>query len=227
MAHRAEHEKKAGFGVVFDMDGVLIDSAEPHFLSWRQLAEENGRTVTRETFSATFGRQNRDIIPLLFGPVCEDRLVRLAERKEQIYRDLIRHNPPIVPGAVDLVRQLAQAKVAVAIGSSGPPANIQLVVQAMQIGNLVRAIVSGDDVHRGKPDPQVFTLSCERLHLPPDRCAVIEDAPVGIDAAKAAGAKAVAVLIHHPRSAFAHADLIVERLADLSVQMLEHCVFPN
>ena len=86
-------------GVIFDMDGVLVDSATPHFRSWQMLAEENGTSVTRDQFAESFGRQNRDIIPLLFGEVSPRRLQELADRKEELYRHLIRQCAPVVDGA--------------------------------------------------------------------------------------------------------------------------------
>ncbi len=213
-------------GVVFDMDGVLVDSAEPHLRSWQRLAEENGAVVTSEQFSATFGQQNRDIIPTLFGTVSKERMAHLADRKEEIYRDLVRHNPPIVDGAVSLVRDLHRADVGLAVGSSGPLANIQLVLTAMDVTDCISVIVSGDDVTRGKPDPQVFTLSAGRLGIVPSRCVVVEDAPVGVEAARSAGTRTVAVLLHHPSQAFPQVDLIVEKLADLTAERLISLVEP-
>jgi beta-phosphoglucomutase len=211
-------------GVVFDMDGVLVDSAEPHFRSWQELAKENGVEVTREQFGSTFGRHNRDIIPLLFGSVSEERLKALSERKEEIYRELIRDNAPVVPGAVPLVRALHRAGLKVGVGSSGPRANIDLVLRAMEVDEILDAVVSADDVTRGKPDPEVFSLACARLGLDPRRCVVVEDAPAGVEAGKAAGAAVIAVLRHHPAAAFHRADLIVEKLSDLTVPDIVHLV---
>ena len=208
------------FGVIFDMDGVLVDSADAHWESWRRLAQENRRTATRKLFAATFGRQNRDIVPILFGEVSAAKMQALSERKEALYRDLIRGHPPVVPGAVELIRSLFAAGAVLAVGSSGPRANIDLVLGAMGVIDAISVVVSADDVTRGKPDPQVFQLAAERLGLPPGRCIVIEDAPAGVLAAKAAGAHAVAVLIHHPRCAFPQADCLVDRLSDLSVPRL-------
>ena len=216
--------KSPDIGVVFDVDGVLVDSAEPHLRSWQELAGENGREVTREQFAETFGQQNRDIIPRLFGAVSEEALEKLSDRKEEIYRDLVRDCTPIVPGAVDLVRGLHEAGVRLAVGSSGPLANIELVLAAMSAEEIIREIVSADDVTRGKPDPLVFTLACARLGLEPGRCVVVEDAPAGVEAGKAAGASVVAVLMHHPAWALADADLIVEKLSDLSVSEVVHLV---
>ena len=202
------------------MDGVLVDSAAPHFESWRLLGAEHGAEVTQEQFSATFGRQNRDIIPILFGKVSPTQMAALSDRKEAIYRDLIRECAPVVDGAVGLIRGLVSEGVRLAVGSSGPRANIELVLQAMDVDDLVTTIVSADDVTRGKPDPQVFTLSCERLGLPPAKCVVVEDAPVGVEAARTAGTRSVAVLLHHPREVFPDADLIVDRLGDLTAEAL-------
>lgn len=209
-------------GVIFDMDGVLVDSAEAHWQSWRLLLEENGRSASKETFAQTFGKQNRDIIPILFGPVVPGRLIELSDRKEVIYRDIIRDQVPIVDGAVRLINELAEADTKLAIGSSGPLANIQLVLNAMNVAHLFSAIVSADDVTRGKPDPQVFSLACQRLALPPHRCVVIEDAPVGITAARAAGTKSVAVLMHHSVEAFREADVTASRLGALTATTLKN-----
>ena len=189
-------------GVIFDMDGVLVDSAEAHLASWRMLAEECGGNVTDEQFSRTFGMQNRDIVPILFGAVSDSRRAALADRKEACYRKLIGDGAPVMPGAVELVRSLHELGVRLAVGSSGPRQNIDLVLDAMGASEWMTAIVSGDDVTRGKPDPQVFALCAHRLNLDPKWCVVVEDAPVGVEAALAAGARAVAVLTYHPHEAF-------------------------
>jgi len=207
-------------GVIFDMDGVLVDSAEAHLASWKLMAAEHGLSVTESQVAATFGRQNRDIIPVLFGEVSDAKLKALGDRKEELYRDLVRGRAPVVPGADRLVRGLASCGAKLAIGSSAPRANIDLVLEEMGLVALFDVVVSGDEVTRGKPDPQVFTMACARMGLPADRCVVIEDAPAGVTAAKRAGAKGVAVMIHHERSAFAGADLVVGRLADIVVEDL-------
>ncbi len=217
---REAHAPSSPFGVIFDMDGVLVDSAEFHLQSWQALGAEQGRPISREEFLHTFGRQNRDIVPAFFGPVSPQRLTQLADRKEEIYRDLIRRHPPIVEGAVRLVRDLRRAGALLAVGSSGPRQNIELILQGMDVTDLPIAIVSADDVSRGKPDPQVFQIACQRLRLPPQRCVVIEDAPSGVAAAKAAGCRRVAITMHHSREALVAADLIVDRLADITVDQL-------
>jgi beta-phosphoglucomutase len=212
------------WGVIFDMDGVLVDSADAHWRSWELLAAQEGKAVSKDQFAATFGRQNRDIVPMFFSPVSPHRLTELADRKEAIYRDLIRAQPPLVKGASKLVHDLHRAGVALAVGSSGPRANIELVLEALGVRGLGIAIVSSQDVTRGKPDPQVFQIACRRLALPAARCVVIEDAPVGVAAARAAGTRCVAIRMHYPGQALAAADLIVPCLADISAEQLRALV---
>ncbi len=211
-------------GVIFDMDGVLVDSADAHLMSWKQMAEEHGLSVSESQVTDTFGRQNRDIIPILFGDVSPTRLQTLSDRKEEIYRELVRGKAPVVDGAVALVLSLADCGAKLAIGSSAPRANIDLVLSEMSLAECFDAIVSGDEVTRGKPNPEVFAMACQRLRMEPSCCVVIEDAPAGVTAAVRAGALGVAVAIYHPRSAFDGAALTVDRLSDLSADDLYRLV---
>jgi len=208
------------FGVIFDMDGVLVDSARPHFRSWQLLGEENGTTITEAQFADTFGRHNNDIIPRLFGDVPQARLRSLADRKEELYRGIVRENPPIVEGATELISRLHQTGYRLAVGSSGPIENIRLILSALAPTDIFHAIISGDDVTRGKPDPQVFSMACAQLGLAPSRCVVIEDAPVGIQAAIAAGTASIGVGLYHTLTALRNADCAVEKLADVSVDTI-------
>jgi len=150
------------FGVIFDMDGVLIDSADQHFESWRRMAEERGLSVTRSQFDATFGRQNRDIIPIVFGVEDPTEMQRMADRKEELYREIIRTDPPLVPGAAELVQALQATGARLAVGSSAPRANVEMVVGLLGAGDAFVALVTGDEVSQGKPDPMVFRMACDR-----------------------------------------------------------------
>jgi beta-phosphoglucomutase-like phosphatase (HAD superfamily) len=113
------------WGVIFDMDGVLVDSAPAHFESWQRLAREERCSITREQFASGFGRQNRDIIPEFFGPVSAERLAAIAHRKEFIYRELVRAKVPAVEGAGELIAALAAERIPLAIGSAGPRQNME------------------------------------------------------------------------------------------------------
>ena len=207
--------------VIFDMDGVLIDSSSAHLESWRRLAADLGSGITEKKFRETFGRQNRDIIPLLFGGSMDERRVEeLSETKERYYRDLVKGDVPALPGAADLVRNCHAAGLRLAVGSSGHPENIAIALQALGVDGLIECVVSGKDVTIGKPDPQVFLMAAERIGVSASSCVVIEDAPAGVDAALAAGMVVIGVTTGHPRERLARAHLVVDGLNELDPQRI-------
>lgn len=143
-------------------------------------------------FAATFGRTSDDIIRHVWGAdVPDTRVHELDDRKEALYRELIEDRFPEMPGAATLIRGLARSGWAVALGSSGPPENVELAVRKLGIRECLGAIVTGRDVRKGKPDPEVFLIAAERLGAPPARCIVVEDASAGIEAARRAGMRAI------------------------------------
>jgi beta-phosphoglucomutase len=203
--------------VIFDMDGVLVDSFDAHFQSWRRLYGEMGIEYTETAFAADFGRTGRDILHRTLHKELTDAEFREIDgRKEGFYREIIRQKFPAIDGAEDLIDALADDGFRLAIGSSGPPENVQLVLEKLRNGSRISATVNGFDVTRGKPDPQVFQLATERLGVPPARCAVVEDAIHGIEAAKRAGVVAIALTGTAERAQFTKADLVVDSLRELS-----------
>jgi beta-phosphoglucomutase len=178
-----------GLGVIFDVDGVLIDSYQSHFDSWRQLAAEIGRTCSEAEFVRGFGRTSRENIVEQWSDRhwTADEVRQLDDRKEFLFRDLIRGRFPAMPGAADLIRSLHRAGFQIAVGSSGPPENVNLVIEQLDVAEIIECRITARHVTRGKPDPQVFELAAGGLGLPPGRCCVIEDAPAGVRAAHAAG----------------------------------------
>jgi len=194
-------------GVIFDMDGVLIDSYEAHFESWKRLAAETQRQYSREEFVKGFGRTTREVLQEQWTHVelSEERLKKLGDRKEEIFREQICNDFPAMPGCRELIEELKQHGFSLAIGSSGPPDNVNLIVNQLDIGKTIDVLVTGADVTAGKPNPQVFLLAAEMLNIEPSRCVVVEDAPVGIEAARNAGMKCVG---------FASTGRTVEELAE-------------
>lgn len=214
--------------VIFDMDGVLVDSARAHLRSWEMLAEEEGLTMTPQQFKESFGRPSRDIIRLFFGQDRDDQAVRrLDDRKEALYRDLIRDHIPVMDGALALLERLRKEGMALAVGTSGPPANVDLVLKGLGLEACFAAVVTGADVTRGKPDPHVFQLAAGRLGAAPEACVVVEDAPAGIEAAHRAGMKAVALDSTHPAAAFTNADRVIHTLTDLTPEVIIGMIRPG
>jgi beta-phosphoglucomutase len=205
------------YAVIFDVDGVITDSYDAHYQSWQRMFGEIGVDFTDEQFRSTFGRTNRDIFAELYpGEMTAERGRELGDRKELFYREIVNENFTPLPGAVELIDSLHAAGFKLAVGSSGPPENVSLTLKKLGRAHRFAAAVTGADVTRGKPDPQVFLLAAERLDVSPERCAVIEDAPQGIEAANRAGMTSIAVLGTTTRDKLAHAKLVVESLNELS-----------
>jgi beta-phosphoglucomutase len=213
--------------VIFDIDGVLVDSYRAHLQSWQAMAAGMGRELTEAQFAATFGRISREIIAECWGAEAftPQQLAEFDQNKEALYRQIVEADFPAMDGATELITALHAAGFPVALGSSGPPANVQLAIDRLQIGHLVSAIVTGADVTRGKPDPQVFLIGAERLGVPPARCAVVEDAPAGIAAANAAGMTSIALLsTGHTAESVAAAKCLVHSLRELSPERIAELV---
>ncbi|MDH7571729.1 MAG: HAD family phosphatase [Armatimonadota bacterium] len=210
-----------GYGVIFDLDGVLIDSSLLHLESWRIVGQERGFEMSEELFWRTFGMPNRQIFALLFGrPLPEEQADELSEYKESVYRKLAAGRLRPLPGAVELLHALRRDGFKVALGSSTPRSNVQVILDTIGIRHCFNAVVTGNDVTHGKPHPEVFLKAAERLQLPPARCVVVEDAVVGVDAARAAGMRCLAVTTTHPREKLAHADRVVDCLTEVSANDL-------
>jgi beta-phosphoglucomutase len=213
--------------VIFDMDGVLVDTYHAHYRSWLEMAEPEGIHFTEAQFAETFGRTSREIIAHFWGEGRYDdaQIAALDLRKEEAFRRAVAADVPAMPGVHELLDRLHRDGFRLAVGSSGPPENVALVLDRLDLHKFFGAVVTGADVTRGKPDPQVFLLAAERLGVPPRRCAVIEDAPPGVAAANAAAMASVG-LVSTGRTAaqLAAARAVVRSLADISPEMLHRLI---
>jgi beta-phosphoglucomutase len=215
---------KNALGVIFDMDGVLIDSYQAHFKSWQAMLAEVGLIMTEQEFAKTFGRTSREVLGSLWGPqrFSADEIARLDARKEELFRQIIAADFPAMPGVRELLRSLAKAGFLLGVGTSGPPDNVELTLDRLGMRSVFDAVVTGADVTRGKPDPQVFLTAAARLRLPPEWCVVVEDAPLGVEAAHAADMAAIGLVsTGRTRPALAAAELVVDRLDQLTPDQVE------
>jgi beta-phosphoglucomutase family hydrolase len=209
-----------GRAVLWDMDGTLIDSEEFHWESWQQSMANEGLRITREQFLASFGQRNDSILRQWLGPsATAQQMERIANAKEELYRALIRqYGISPLPGVADWVRRLHQKGWLQTVASSAPRANIEAVLEALHAEDRFQAIVSAEDVHRGKPDPEVFLTAAARVQVPPARCVVVEDAVAGVEAAHNAGMRSIGVSRngkHLP------ADVVVKSLDQLDAGAFE------
>jgi HAD superfamily hydrolase (TIGR01509 family) len=211
----SEPAARAVGGVLWDLDGTLVDSAGYHWLAWRDTLAAEGRSVSARDFADAFGRRNDEILRGLYGDaIAPDWIERVSDAKERTYRRMVRERGiEALPGSLEWLRRLRALGWRQALASSAPRANIDAVFDALDLGRHLDVVVSADEVGCGKPDPAIFLAGARRLGLPPERCVVVEDAPAGLEAARRAGMRSIGLLSsHHPELV---ADLAVPDLSTL------------
>ncbi len=209
----------SGKGVIFDLDGVLIDSGWAHKQAWFDLAEREGLEFSDKFFYDTFGMQNAQIIPMLLGrELASVELEEMSEWKEQRYRDIVSERLTLSPGAERLLAELKEKGFRLAIGSSTPKANLELTFKCLKLDNYINEYVTKEDVKNGKPAPDTFIRAAQKLSLLPKHCVVVEDAVHGIEAAKAAGMSVIALTTTRDRKDLSGADIIADSLDELKVE---------
>ena len=204
--------------VIWDVDGVLVDSYDAHFKSWQKIAEARGVSYTEEDFLSGFGKTSREHLKENFGAgMTDDQIAEIEAEKEADYRDSVTENFPGMPGARELIGELKGADFKIALATSGPAANLMLAVRMLKLQPFLSTVVSGADVTKGKPDPEIFLKAAENAGVKAGRCVVVEDSRFGVEAAKAAGMACLGLLsTGHERSELDGADRVVESLEDLT-----------
>jgi HAD superfamily hydrolase (TIGR01509 family) len=181
--------------VLWDMDGTLINSEEFHWISWQNAMANEGIAITRGQFLASFGQRNDSIIPRwLRAAATPEHIERISKSKEELYRELVRtKGMTALPGVASWLHQLHEQGWLQAIASAAPRANIEIVLEALSASRFFQGIVSADDVHKGKPDPEVYLIAAARVGTSPDKCIVVEDAVAGVEGARRAGMRSIGV----------------------------------
>ena len=184
-------------GVIFDLDGVIVSTDECHFQGWKRLADEEGIEFTREDNMRLRGVSRMQSLEFLLEKATrtytDEEKQEMAARKNSYYRELLQDITPddILPGAMEIMEELKKRGIKVAVGSSSK--NTPRILQRIDLENYFDAVSDGNDIKRGKPDPEVFLIAAERLSLSPKVCLVVEDAKAGIEAALAGNMKAMGV----------------------------------
>lgn len=209
--------------VIFDMDGVLVDSMHVHWLAWKEAFAAFGIDIAPEDFAKTPGMTVEPVIRLLGG----ERFTRaqiddIIEKQEKAFQRILSEDFPSIPGVSKLIKSLDEAGWRMSVGTSGPMANLRLVLDHIPEGYRIKTYVVCEDVVNGKPDPEVFLKAAERMGTKPAETVVIEDSFVGLQAAKKGGFLAVALTTTHPMEELkSMADLVVDSLEKLSPEVLE------
>jgi beta-phosphoglucomutase len=207
---------------IFDLDGVIVDTAVYHYKAWKRLANQLGFDFTEEANEKLKGISRKESLELIlsWGGVSKTEVERdlLAHRKNNWYVEMISEMSPddILPGAEDFLKSLKEGGYKIALGSASKNAGI--ILDKVGLTDYFDGIVDGNIVTASKPDPQVFLKGAEMLHTPPGQCVVFEDAIAGIEAAKAGGMKVIG--IGSPEN-LSGADLVIAGLHEMNTELLK------
>jgi HAD superfamily hydrolase (TIGR01509 family) len=207
--------------VVFDMDGVIIDSEPLWSEAERQLLARRNLTYTEQLKPLLMGLDSREAVRILkkhydLGEPVEE----LVHERNQLVSELIQQRGQPIPHSLELIRRVRDGGLKTVVASSSPYALVELVVDKLGIGPLLDLVLSGDEVSRGKPAPDIYDAAAKALGVAPECCLVIEDAPNGVRAAKAAGMRCLAITTGASKTELAAADQVVEDFRGLDLFQL-------
>jgi len=209
-------------GVIWDLDGVLIDSMEIHFKIWQKVFSEYGVLFDREHFNRHFGTTNLETITSVLGNRLTPEESRvLAEKKQAQFEQQAIRDAGLIPGVRTWLAYFQQSGIPQAVASSNAQQFIESITARLKISAYFHAIVSAENL-ASKPNPAVFLESARHIQAHPTRCLVFEDAIAGIEGAKRAGMKCIAITTTNPPDALAGADLIIPAFSALSADQLIH-----
>ncbi len=213
--------------VLWDLDGVIADTAEYHYQAWRHVFAKRGVNFTWQRFKRHFGRRHDTIIVDALGDkLTPEEFAAVTEEKQSDYRRRLAGRIRALPGAITLLKNLKERGIRQAIASSAPMPNINIVIRGLGIQDDFQAIASGPEVPESKPSPAIFLLAARKLGASSAGCVVIEDAIAGVAAAKKAGMKCIAVTSSHAAASLRKADLIVPTLESVDIDVLNSLFRP-
>lgn len=213
------------FGVIFDMDGVIVDSNPYHKISLKEFVSRYGHELSDEQLlKRIYGRTNREWLTELFGKLPEDQLTEYAEEKEALYRKLFHDDIKPVKGLIKFLDLLDENHILRAIGTSAPRSNVDFTLVRTNTVKYFPTILFDAFVTHSKPNPEIYLKSAAALGLPNSQCIVIEDSLSGVEAGQRAGSKVIGITTTHTREELSHCDLIIDDFENLTIADLENLI---
>lgn len=209
------------FAIIFDMDGVIVDTNAFHKKAIHQFCRKYGFELTEEQLrTSVYGRTNKDWITNLFGTLTENQLQAYADEKEQLFREMYAPHIKPVKGLVAFLEKLVNASIPRAIATSAPRANVDFVLDKTMLGKYFNTILDERMVSLGKPNPEIYLKTALALKFPNDRCIVIEDSLSGVTAGVKSGSKVIGITTTHTREELTEASFVINDFDELSLSDL-------
>lgn len=185
-------------GIIFDMDGVVVDNHQYHFKAWMAFSEKYKFPLNAQIYRDKFnGKTNADLFKMIFGDIADEMARKYADEKEGMYKKLYAADMKAHTGLLDFLDYLKKQRIKIALGTSAPTENVDFTLDGLKLRHYFEVIVDGPQVSKGKPDPQVYQLCAFKLGLAPKDCVVFEDSLAGLESGERAGCKIVGVATSH------------------------------
>ncbi|MEA3560166.1 MAG: beta-phosphoglucomutase family hydrolase [Candidatus Omnitrophota bacterium] len=208
-------------GAIFDLDGVIVDTVPLHFKAWKKMFSGYSREFSFEDY-----KDKVDGIPRISGArailtdLPEDELKKAAEKKQSYFLEFLeKEDVNVYTGTLDLINEIKKENIKVAVISSSK--NCLPILKKQGIDDLFEVIITGFDIKKGKPDPEVFFSASQKLNLEPEECIVFEDAVLGVEAAKRGNFKCVGIDRYRSPSRLSKANLVVNDLSEINLEKLK------
>jgi beta-phosphoglucomutase len=212
---------------LFDLDGTLIDTMPWHFKTWQMVVTEMGSPLQGDALmNELYGNGAELMNRLIPGRVfTEEEAKEIVDAKEERYRQLYGKQITVLEGAREFLQEAQKQNIPMGIGTASNQANIDFALDQLQLHDYFNAIVGADDVELSKPHPQTWLKLAEALGTPPQHCIVFEDAPKGVEAAKKAGMKAIAITGHYSANDFDAYDNILKIVPSLNALQVRDLLY--
>jgi beta-phosphoglucomutase len=187
-------------GIIFDMDGVIVDNHRFHFRAWMEFASKYKFELNDEIYRNDFnGKTNADLFRMIFGKITEEEILAYSLEKEVNYQKLYASEIKPHTGLVEFLKDLKSKNYRIALGTSAPTTNVDFTMNALGMRDYFDVIIDGSQVSKGKPDPEVYLKCAKSLGLHPNHCVVFEDSLAGLQSGKNAGCSIIGVATSHTR----------------------------
>ncbi len=205
--------------VIFDMDGVIVDNMKYHKRAWEMFLKKYAPDMDVEEFSKHFGKVNKDLLKIVFQrEVSDEEVSRFGDGKEALYRALYAEDVAPTGGLVDFLQELRENSVKTAVASAAPKVNVDFVFEKTGLRSYFDVSTDANDVTRGKPNPEIYLKTAEKLNCPPEACLVFEDSVPGIQAGRNAGMKVIGVTTSHPADKLKDTEFVIKDFTEINLK---------